>query len=93
MNIIKSSFVLSLLYNIVGIYFAVQAKLSPLVAAVLMPLSSVTIGLFTTAAAYFAARIFKKDLPQVKESPAGLMYESSQQVTAEEVSMPEVSGK
>lgn len=55
-NIIKASFVLSILYNIVGIYFAVSGGLSPLVAAVLMPVSSTTIILFTTLATRLAAR-------------------------------------
>ncbi len=50
MNIIKISFAISIAYNFVGIYFAVQGTMSPLVAAVLMPISSVTIILFTTVA-------------------------------------------
>ncbi len=41
-NIILISFVLSALYNIVGLYFALQGLLSPIIAAVLMPLSSLT---------------------------------------------------
>ncbi|MFN8321679.1 MAG: heavy metal translocating P-type ATPase metal-binding domain-containing protein [Chitinophagales bacterium] len=47
-NIIKASFVISLLYNSLGLYFAIQGTMSPIVAAVLMPVSSVTIILFTT---------------------------------------------
>ena len=47
-DVIKTSFILSLLYNLVGLYFAVQGNMSPLVAAILMPISSVTILLFTT---------------------------------------------
>jgi P-type Cu+ transporter len=54
-KIIIASFVLSFLYNMVGIYFAVQGELSPLIAAILMPLSSVTIILFTTTAVYLTA--------------------------------------
>ncbi len=50
MNIIKISFVLSLLYNIVGLYFAVTGQLQPVIAAILMPLSSITIVAFTTVA-------------------------------------------
>lgn len=49
-NIIKASFAISLCYNIVGIFLAVQGTMSPLVAAVLMPISSVTIILFATLA-------------------------------------------
>lgn len=55
-QIIKKSFVLSFLYNIVGISFAVLGLLSPLVAAILMPLSSITIVFFTTVATNWAAR-------------------------------------
>ncbi|HMQ08913.1 MAG TPA: hypothetical protein PKC30_16555, partial [Saprospiraceae bacterium] len=36
-------FVFSFLYNIVGLAFAVTGLLSPLVAAILMPVSSITI--------------------------------------------------
>ncbi|MFX5926236.1 hypothetical protein ABTE83_20025, partial [Acinetobacter baumannii] len=36
-------FVISLLYNILGLYFAVTAQLIPLIAAMLMPISTVTI--------------------------------------------------
>ena len=49
-TIIKWSFALSLIYNIVGLYFAVSGQLSPVVAAILMPLSSISVVVFTTAA-------------------------------------------
>ena len=45
---IKISFVIALLYNLVGMYFAVQGALSPIIAAILMPVSSISIILFTT---------------------------------------------
>lgn len=47
-TIIKMSFVLSLLYNIVGLSFAVTGNLLPLVAAIIMPLSTITIVSFVT---------------------------------------------
>lgn len=47
-KIIKISIVLSFLYNIVGLYFAVTGQLSPIIAAILMPLSSISIIAFTT---------------------------------------------
>lgn len=47
-RVIHLSFGISLLYNITGIFFAVQGTLSPLFAAILMPLSSVTVVVFTT---------------------------------------------
>ncbi len=55
-NIIIASFVISILYNIVGLYFAVQGSLSPVIAAILMPASSISIVLFTTLSSSLAAR-------------------------------------
>lgn len=55
MSVVKISFAISLLYNLIGLYFAVQGTMSPLVAAILMPISSVTIILFTTLASSFWA--------------------------------------
>ncbi|MEM1258137.1 MAG: heavy metal translocating P-type ATPase metal-binding domain-containing protein [Bacteroidota bacterium] len=49
-RIIKWSFLLSLCYNIVGLYFAVTGQLLPVIAAILMPLSSISIVVFTTLA-------------------------------------------
>lgn len=45
---IKMSFVLSLLYNVVGLSFAITGNLLPLVAAIIMPLSTITIVSFVT---------------------------------------------
>lgn len=47
-RIIIASFVISFVYNVVGMYFAVQGTLSPVIAAVLMPLSSISVVVFTT---------------------------------------------
>lgn len=47
-KIIIWSFVLSLIYNIFGLGFAFQGTLSPLIAAILMPVSSITAVLFTS---------------------------------------------
>ncbi|GGW66622.1 Cu+-exporting ATPase [Winogradskyella epiphytica] len=49
-KIIKWSFVLSFFYNIIGLYFATTGQLEPVVAAILMPLSSISIVVFTTVA-------------------------------------------
>jgi len=46
--IIMGSFIISILYNIVGLYYAVQGTLEPVIAAILMPASSASIMLFTT---------------------------------------------
>ncbi|MHB0755093.1 heavy metal translocating P-type ATPase [Polaribacter sp. M15] len=47
-SIIKYCFVLSLCYNVVGLYFAITGQLMPVIAAILMPLSSISIVVFTT---------------------------------------------
>lgn len=46
--VIKMSFALSLLYNVVGLAFAVTGNLLPIVAAIIMPLSTITIVSFVT---------------------------------------------
>lgn len=46
--IINISFVISIVYNVIGLYFAVQGQLKPVIAAILMPVSSISIVLFTT---------------------------------------------
>jgi P-type Cu+ transporter len=54
--VIYASFMISLSYNIVGLSYAVSGKLSPLIAAILMPLSTVTIISFTSIATHLAAK-------------------------------------
>ena len=57
MNVIKASFAFSMLYNFVGLYYAVQGTLSPIVAAILMPVSSISVVLFAIFLTdYFAKR-------------------------------------
>jgi Cu+-exporting ATPase len=46
--VIKASFVVSFFYNIIGMYFALSGLLTPVVAAILMPLSSISIVIFVT---------------------------------------------
>jgi len=60
-KIIKISFAISLLYNLAGLSFAIAGKLSPVIAAILMPVSSVTIVAFTTLASNMAARKWIKN--------------------------------
>ena len=47
-KVIKMSFIISLMYNSIGLSFAVQGTMSPLFAAILMPISTVTIISFTS---------------------------------------------
>lgn len=56
MKVIRASFIISFFYNVIGLSFAVSAMLSPLIAAILMPISSVSIVAFTT----FSIRILGK---------------------------------
>ena len=53
---IKASFILSFLYNFVGLYFATTGKLSPVIAAILMPLSSISVVVFVTIITNFISR-------------------------------------
>tara|TARA_R110002050_G_scaffold300276_1_gene468442 strand:+ start:10743 stop:13187 length:2445 start_codon:yes stop_codon:yes gene_type:complete len=55
-KIIKWSFLLSFIYNIIGLYFAVTGQLAPVIAAILMPLSSISIVAFTTIATNILGR-------------------------------------
>jgi len=55
-SIIHFSFLISLTYNLVGLSYAITGKLSPLTAAILMPLSTVTIISFTSLATHLAAK-------------------------------------
>ncbi|MCW5899196.1 MAG: heavy metal translocating P-type ATPase metal-binding domain-containing protein [Flavobacteriales bacterium] len=54
-RIVIASLLISLSYNITGVSFAVAGKLTPLIAAILMPLSSVTVVGFVTIAVTVAA--------------------------------------
>lgn len=54
--VLKISFVISFLYNSIGLGFAVSGHLTPLVAAVLMPISSISVVGFTTLATKYVAR-------------------------------------
>jgi len=58
-TIIYGSFIISILYNIVGLFFATQGTLQPVIAAILMPISSISIVLFTTGMSSLLARKLK----------------------------------
>jgi Cu+-exporting ATPase len=58
-TIIYGSFIISILYNLVGLFFATQGTLQPVIAAILMPISSVSIVLFTTGMSSLLARKLK----------------------------------
>lgn len=58
-RIVIISFIISFLYNIVGLSFAVQGLLSPVAAAILMPVSSISVVGFSTLATWIASREIK----------------------------------
>ncbi|MCF1192003.1 heavy metal translocating P-type ATPase metal-binding domain-containing protein [Mangrovimonas sp. AS39] len=58
-KIIKWSFIFSFIYNVIGLYFAVTGQLKPVIAAILMPLSSISIVIFTTVATNYLGRKLK----------------------------------
>jgi len=66
-NIVIASFVVSIVYNIIGLSFAVRGDLSPLVAAILMPLSSLSILLLTYGSANWIAKKLGLVLSPLKE--------------------------
>ncbi len=53
--IVKLSFLLSLVYNFIGVGWAVSGKLSPVMAAIFMPLSSISVVLFAVSFTYLVA--------------------------------------
>ena len=55
-RVVYMSYALAFLYNVVGLSYAVQGTLSPVIAAILMPLSSITIVLFGVGVSTFYAR-------------------------------------
>jgi len=58
-KIVVAAFVISFLYNILGISFALTGDLTPLVAAILMPLSSISVVVFATTVTNLMAKIKK----------------------------------
>lgn len=55
-NIIVTSFIISFFYNLIGLSFAVTGTLSPVIAAILMPLSSISVVVFTTLATNISSK-------------------------------------
>lgn len=55
-RIVIASFLISVLYNIIGVMLAFQSEISPLLAAILMPLSSISVVLFTVISTNILAK-------------------------------------
>lgn len=58
-RVVYASFTISFLYNLIGLYFAVQGSLSPIIAAILMPISSISVVAFATFAIQRLAKYSK----------------------------------
>ena len=61
-KIIKWAFLFSLFYNLIGLTFAVTGHLKPVVAAILMPLSSISIVIFTTIATQYVGKKLRTNI-------------------------------
>ncbi len=62
-TIVRWAYLIALCYNIVGLSYAVTGNLQPVIAAILMPLSSVTIVLFGILSGNLAAKRLGIDAP------------------------------
>jgi len=58
-KIVYAGFLISFMYNLVGLSFAVQGTLTPIVAAILMPISSVSVVVFASFSVSLSAKVLK----------------------------------
>ncbi|MEM6379561.1 MAG: HAD-IC family P-type ATPase, partial [Bacteroidota bacterium] len=65
-KLVYGAYAFAFIYNIIGLSFAVQGLLAPVVAAILMPLSSISIALYGLASSSFLA--WKMDLKASSET-------------------------
>lgn len=61
MKVIRWSLIISLFYNLIGLAFAVTGLLKPVIAAILMPVSSISIVVFTTLMTQWHGRILNNE--------------------------------
>jgi Cu+-exporting ATPase len=66
-NVVKLSFLLSSVYNLAGISIAAAGLLAPIVCAILMPLSSISVAAFACLATAWAAA--RRGLNSPKTNP------------------------
>lgn len=59
--IIYGAFILAFLYNTIGLSFAITGRLSPVIAAILMPLSSISVIVYGVVMSYFSSKFFIKN--------------------------------
>jgi len=58
--LLRVAFIISFLYNAIGMYFAFTGQLSPVLSAVLMPLSSITIIVTGVVGTYLLSMVYLK---------------------------------
>jgi len=56
-KIVNAGFLISFFYNVIGLSFAVQGNLTPIVAAILMPISSVSVVVFASFSVSLSAKL------------------------------------
>src|SRR5690606_15906115 len=61
-KLIWTAFLISFLYNIVGLAFAISGNLEPVVAAILMPISSISVVIFATLSTRIASKFVFRNL-------------------------------
>lgn len=68
-NVVRIAFGISFMYNAFGLFFAMQGLLSPVMAAILMPVSSFTVVLFSTLATWWLGNkyLLLNELPDLME--------------------------
>jgi hypothetical protein len=64
-RVVRAGFVISALYNLVGVSIAAVGLLSPIVCAILMPLSSATVVVFSCGATAWLGRRLQVEKLQV----------------------------
>lgn len=58
-KVVLTAFIVSALYNVIGLYFAVQGGLQPVIAAILMPCSSISILVISFGLSNLKAKLLK----------------------------------
>jgi P-type Cu+ transporter len=76
-EIVRCSFIISALYNIIGLTIAARAELSPVICAILMPLSSLTVVLFACGAVTLASRKLREEAPDSRPSRSPALRKSA----------------
>jgi Cu+-exporting ATPase len=72
LRVVRTAFWISAAYNLVGVAIAASGKLSPVVCAILMPVSSVTVVAFACGAATWLGRGLSHSQAPLAKRPGGL---------------------